>query len=110
MERKLYFDLLRFPIDGKELFRSLINFTGIGMGPSVEAGLAVSEVVRHGQNISVVTRSGESFVFSEDAEGTWNSTLPEQAFESWENRAVFLDNLGKVEEVLKKLAEEPSRE
>jgi hypothetical protein len=102
----LYFDDLRFPIDGKELFRSLIDFTALDMGPSVEAGLAVNEFSAHGDYFSVMTRSGESFVFYGGEEGKWLSMLPEQAFELWENRPIFMKNLQKAEEALALIAKE----
>ena len=35
---------------------------------------------------------------------------PEQAYGAWQNREVFLENLEKVEDVLKKLGEESGQE
>ena len=104
--QSLYFEELRFPIDGKELFRSLIDFTALDMGPSVEAGLAVNEFIDRGDHFSVMTRSGESFVFYRGEEGKWLSMLPEQAFELWENRPVLMKNLQKAEEALALIGKE----
>ena len=101
----LLLDKLRFPLDGKDLFKGLVALNDLQMGPSVQAGLSVVDCTIRGEQAVVTTRSGETFGFSRGTEGRWMSNLPERGFELWPQRQEFLNNLELVEKTIEAQAD-----
>lgn len=91
---------LRFPVEGKDVFRALVDLNGIEMGPAVESGLMVDEITIEKDRATLRTLGGESFSFQRGGEGTWRTLLPERAYDLWTERATFESNLTKVEAAL----------